>query len=233
MPCPYCRKEFPIPPEGMAGLPQNTFVGRMVEVTRISEPSDRSILCESCTKESSDDEAVAPSTATQYCIQCHRNICERCSQEHRQTKELEGHKVFPLGSPLTEDLLQEVAVQYCGLHGKEVKLYCCDCKQVICTLCADEAHGSHKVRDVEGAADEFRDGLARSMGQLKVCSKEASEKMQRIVKEQSDFHKGVEDTEQAVIQRANQLKDIVDQCTQFLLDELEEFRQRELNQVEN
>src|ERR1043165_1577562 len=90
--CPFCRQEFTIPPEGFKALPGNCFIEQLLEERNNSRSNDvRSVQCEIClgTAKSTGD----TSGVTMHCVECGKNICDTCSEGHRNIRLTRDHKI--------------------------------------------------------------------------------------------------------------------------------------------
>jgi len=104
VPCPMCRKEYQIPPDGLRGLQHHFIVQRLVDVRKASTEESSEVQCEECLKESGEDRDTV-TTATTYCVNCNQKLCERCCVSHIRTRG-GAHQVRPLRAELEQELIQ-------------------------------------------------------------------------------------------------------------------------------
>jgi len=157
VPCPMCRKEFQIPPEGLDGLQHHFFVQQLVDVRKASSEEFDEVPCEVCLEEN-DEHTGKISTATMYCIDCSQKLCEQCVRPHRRWKG-GAHLVKPLGAEVEQELIQ-LRASSCDKHQDEqVKLYCRDCDENICLMCSAVKHRSHNSVEIPEAAVSFRSNI--------------------------------------------------------------------------
>ena len=135
MPCPVCRHEFQIPKNGVAGLTTKTHV-------KEAEPS---ATCEVCSSEQSGI------PATNYCVDCHQKLCERCSLPHRKWKG-GPHDIRTLDTLSPE---HQRGGNYCDKHKERVKIYCLECQTSVCSMCCLESHKTHKFEQIDTMMEEF------------------------------------------------------------------------------
>ena len=134
------------------------------------------LTCESCHRETTPVEA--------FCRNCALFICQHCEEAHRTMRAFSDHVVVPL-----DDLRQNTAAHLpvkeeaqirCKEHGgEEMKLYCYDCKQLICRDCIVIDHKGHEYNFVNKAAVQCRASLKESVAPLR----ETKRKIGQVLKE--------------------------------------------------
>ena len=221
VPCPVCRRVLEIPKKGLDELPHNFFVQNLIEAREASTEQPHVVLCESCEKYGSENEGDIP-PATMYCVDCSQKLCEPCSKPHKAMKG-GAHQVTELGAELSVELIQQRG-SYCEQHaGKQLELYCFDCKTNICMKCFAVKHTQHKCREVETVAEDL----------VKSCKADA----QQVSKRTDEFHAAVTQTDQgksrlmrtvqnvktSVKERGETLKRTVDRQVDSLIGQLETF----------
>ena len=97
-PCPLCRTEFVIPPNGLEGLRPNLVLQNLIDAKRASAEKRKAKPCEVC---STDEQFVR---ATVFCMDCSQRLCERCSLPHKRWGG-GAHVLKPLGD---EQILKQV-----------------------------------------------------------------------------------------------------------------------------
>src|SRR5688572_10703505 len=112
MVCPICRNECIIPDGGFCNLPNNIFIGKMVEIGKLATAPANESMCDICPE---GEELVAK----MYCIDCEQILCERCSKSHKRTKFSQNHQVIELGSKLNVQNFN-LRNSYCDHHPKEL-----------------------------------------------------------------------------------------------------------------
>ena len=123
VPCPMCRKEFQISPDGLDGLQHHFFIQQLVDVRKASSEEFGEVPCKVCSEDSEADSNKIPK-ATMYCVDCNQKLCEQCSKPHRKMKG-GAHLVKPLGAENEmEPELIKLRASSCDKHKDEqVKLY--------------------------------------------------------------------------------------------------------------
>src|SRR5688572_29978364 len=72
MPCPFCRKEFLIPKDGVNGVQKNVFIENLLE----SKTTRLHIHCCQCKIKNKEKDIPK---ATESCLECKDNFCGSCS----------------------------------------------------------------------------------------------------------------------------------------------------------
>ena len=94
MACPICRSNFVIPNGGFCNLPNNFFIGKMVEIRKLASTTTSEALCATCPEE----ERVK---AKMFCFECEQNLCERCGITHKKIKLCQNHQVVEIGKQIS------------------------------------------------------------------------------------------------------------------------------------
>lgn len=155
MPCPICRKEFAIPAAGLAELPKNFFMDRLIDMMNVFIPA--SAQCEACVEDL--EAGMEIPAAVTYCVDCRQNICSECSRHHHRMKATKKHKLVQLGSDKSEAISLERAIgpSICDQHSNQsLEVYCADCKTISCAICFIETHNNHRGSQIDKVVDDFR-----------------------------------------------------------------------------
>jgi len=142
--CPLCRKEFIVPDNGVSDLPKNYFVASFLQMKELSSVESKTSPCEACGGEGSESEVQ--NVASVYCVECQMKLCQNCERAHKAIKATRSHKLITIGDKVNiETLYQSMPPTFCDQHDDEkLKLYCFDCKTVMCVMCYIELHNNHK-----------------------------------------------------------------------------------------
>ena len=156
--CPLCREEFEISEGGIAALPKNGFVDKLLEVKKLSSTlAQGEMVCDVCCDDKRKSVEKPMRKATVYCLDCHRNMCEKCCGHHQKFRLPGVHKLVELSSEVgEEELLLMFPENMCDKHSdKCLEIYCFDCKVAVCIMCYMKSHNSHKCSDIKEVADDL------------------------------------------------------------------------------
>jgi len=142
--CPICRTPFQYESiDQLANLATDSFLFNALNFhnslnNSISEYKNQQLLC-------SDEE----NEATSYCLDCQDYLCEICSKSHKTMKVSKNHQLISIEEMKNQTQINVISKSnsqvYCQIHQNEdIKLFCEDCKESICSLCISK-HPSHKV----------------------------------------------------------------------------------------
>ena len=158
-PCPECRTDTFLPQDDPDQLPTAFFVNRMKEVHAKLEKVEGKVeaKCEQC----------SGGVATAFCRQCAEFICDKCTEPHQRMKVFSGHKVSTL-EELKQGGASDIVVKStppptCKVHEEQAKIYCYDCKSLICRDCVVKDHKEHEYEFVKKAAPETKKKLTEQL----------------------------------------------------------------------
>ena len=235
VPCPLCRKEFTIPENGLGGMPRNFFVERIIRAQDMEHTSveAQSNPCNMCTYRATS-EAAKIDPATAYCLQCQEAFCEPCASGHQKQKLSRDHKLLKIGDKVKpEDLYAHYPPANCDKHVDEApKIYCNECRLVICTMCYVEDHSSHKCRDIQEIVVEFHQQMATDVSRVESGVDKCQQTLQNLTTEKKDFHKQVSKSEREIREKTKQLKQMIDRHEESLLAELKSIQQKRIKEIE-
>ena len=169
-------------------------------------------LCELC----------AGNKATAFCRQCAEFICDKCTEAHHRMKTFAGHKVATL-----EELKEggaKIAVKQapppkCKIHREQVKIYCYDCKHLICRDCVLDDHAGHKYEFVIKAAPAIKQKLAERLVPLKEVRVNLCDANKSVKSTKSDIESQGALAVDKIKQSFQQLHDLLEQRKQEMLEE--------------
>ena len=172
--CPTCRQSTLLPPAtGVSGLQSAFLIHHLFEIQdtlkKVKDP--QKVQCEKCT--------ITTRTATNFCRDCGEFICEKCTEMHREWKELSKHEVVSM-EQIQSNVKQLVPPRkvtlYCSLHeGMKLDLYCETCGELICLHCTIKKHKDHQYDLVGDTFERHKAEITASLEpvekQLGVVSK--------------------------------------------------------------
>jgi len=225
--CPLCRKGCCIPEEGLVGLPRNFFVEKMLRIRDLTSVKEQSTLCDICTYRA-DTGAAKINSATTYCLECQENLCNSCATAHRKQKMSRDHKLLQVGDKMkAQDLYSQYPPANCEKHASEtLKIYCNECRLVICMMCYIKDHNSHRCADVSEVVDEFQQQLTSDADSVVSGVGVCKQMLQALDGEQKRFNKQISTTDLEIREKAKQLKDLIEKHKQSLLKELKSIKDK-------
>ena len=116
-------------------------------------------------------EMCSGGVATAFCRQCAEFICEKCKESHERMKVFAGHKVSTLmelkeGGAKTIIAAKSAPPPICKVHEEQAKIYCYDCKTLVCRDCVVKVHRDHEYEFVKIAAPETKKKLMEHLTPL-------------------------------------------------------------------
>ena len=234
--CPLCRQDFTVPEGGLPKLPRNYFVEKVLEVKKLAARlSHDDVQCDLCGPEKDASGGKVDGKAFVFCTDCSRNMCEQCFNYHKMFKANATHKVIGLNEEHgTEDLLSKFPENHCDKHTEEsIKLYCFECKLVVCMMCYVEQHNSHKCSDVKNVAAELTKQLDGDISNLRQTDGECNKVMKKVESDEKKFTDNSAQAEQAICAEAEKLHNLVDRYKQVMLDELSQVKKNQYKKMES
>ena len=225
--CPNCRRTTALPLRGVSGLQSDFHANHLFEIqdTLAKLKESQKSQCEKCKK----------STATGFCQDCGKFVCDKCIEIHQMWEDIANHQIVTM-----QDLQANAAslvppkkkVLYCPQHEEKLlEIYCETCNTLICSNCTIRLHQGHQY-DV--ASDTFKrhkqeiaDQLQPVKYHLATVNKalHSFEARSREIQDQRDanqaeIHKQIDQLQQALEQRRTELIGQLDQLTQHKLKSL-------------
>src|SRR6218665_3938758 len=233
MACPLCSREFSIPTEGFSGLQRNLFVDKLMKMSRTVGPLSAGIQCDVCLEERISDTEIATPHADTYCEDCEQNLCEECCKQHSRFRGTKLHKVIDVGEHSKRKLYSDKPIQsLCILHGRvTLKIFCFDCKTVLCAVCFIEAHQTHKGTEGNTVAEDFRKQIKEMALELGQKESEVEEKCSKLNQNKSEFFQTLIHLEKEMMQHYEQIKETGEKQLKLILFKLENMRQTKLEEV--
>ena len=137
--CPTCRQSTLLPPAtSVSGLQAAFHIHHLIEIQdalkKVKDP--QKVQCEKCT--------ITARNASNFCRDCGEFICEKCTEMHREWKELSKHDVVSMEqiqSNVKQLVPPKKVTLYCSHHeGMKLDLYCETCGELICLHCTVNKH---------------------------------------------------------------------------------------------
>jgi len=235
MPCPLCRKEFTIPADGLSGIQKNFFMEKLVAARKLSAGEESGpILCDVCSSdEGRPSEATAQAKpATKHCFQCQQSYCDQCSLSHMKIKSTASHAMIEIGKELRKEEIVPRLPTTCETHrGEEIKLFCLECKLVICMVCFAKSHKTHSCSDIEEVSIDHRKQMKNDTDKISELMKKTEGVLPRFDIEQIDLANCLADIESEINMAADKQIDAVECERARLLSEAESIRVKRVKQL--
>ena len=234
--CPMCREDFEISEGGIAALPKNCFVDKLLEVKKLSTTlAQGELVCDVCCDDEEKLGEKLAKKATVYCVTCHQNMCEKCCKHHRKFRSPGVHKVVELSSEMgEEELLQMFPESMCDKHSdKCLEIYCLDCKVAVCTMCYINSHNSHKFSNIKEVAEDLSKPMLANAEDLTAKVTECKTVLKNIEENEDKLCTNVAETEKIICERAEKLKQLIEDHKLSLLEQLSVSKDKQLKQTKN
>ena len=162
--CPLCRTSIHVEGNNVDDLPTVFFINGLIEFYHVLKKAQNNhIACQNCSK----------GKAVSFCQTCPPNgmfVCTDCVTAHKKMKIFEGHDVIPISALKRGSLLHLPARKTprfsCATHGELKKLYCYQCKVLICRDCTLVDHSGHKYDFIKSVTTAFKEEIQTSVGPL-------------------------------------------------------------------
>ena len=160
--CPTCRQSTLLPPaSGVSGLQPAFHIHHLFEIQdalkKVKDP--QKVQCEKCTK--------STRTATDFCRDCGKFICEKCTEMHSEWEEFSKHEVVSMEqiqSNVKQLVPPKKVTLYCSLHeGMKLDLYCETCGELICLHCTVKKHKDHQYDLVGDTFEKHKADITTSL----------------------------------------------------------------------
>ena len=162
--CPTCR-QFTVLPDatGVSGLQPALHIHHLFEIRNVLKKvkDPQKVQCEKCTK--------TTRTATNFCLDCGKFICGKCTEVHSEWEEISKHEVISMEqiqSNVKQLVLPKKVTLYCPQHeGMKLDLYCETCGELICLHCTVNKHcrPEHKYDLVGDTFDRHKAEITASL----------------------------------------------------------------------
>ena len=221
--CPTCKHVFPVPGEGIKGLPKNFDMEKMKLVKeQLSVSALCRAYCDACSF--GDTDTSKKKQAIVNCIQCQGKLCRECDDVHETQKSMKLH--------LRQNIVsQSSQADLCETHGREIRMFCIECKDVICKMCVAASHRRHECVNISNIVDEFRHQMSADIKVASGVVDNCISTTNMISSDRQTFIEQIEKTEQAICNRAEELKRAIDCQKLNFVSELMVIKQERLKHV--
>src|SRR6218665_12551 len=167
------------------------------------------------------------------CFECKDNYCDSCVKVHQFQKLSRNHHLIKTGSETSSEMKLTIATIDCTEHPqKPLDYYCVDCKKIVCASCFVESHSSHKCQDVTKVDKGFRQAIQKKLLKVSTYADEMMSIKKKAEIRMAYFLEEMVDKEKEIHKRNQELKDMIDDHTQSLLNELSLMKSKHLKEME-
>jgi len=163
--CPICRTRFQSQSrDQLANLSTDSFLLNALNIhnslkNSIPEDDNQKLMC-------LDEE----NEATHYCLDCEAYFCGACTKVHKTVKSSKNHHVISIEKMKDQNQFKVISKSnsqfHCQIHqNEEIKLFCEDCQEPICSLCIDK-HRVHTVSSLLGIMENEKQSLTDLINQV-------------------------------------------------------------------
>ncbi|XP_062611062.1 uncharacterized protein LOC134272903 [Saccostrea cucullata] len=154
--------------------------------------------------------AICEDCSSFYCNDCHQSLCDQHRDAHLKEEENKQHEVV-----LYIDRRIRLPVEKCTIHPtRDLEIYCEFCKDPICSKCSTSNHSNHQASDLEIV---YNNKFQQCKGDLsKIGEEKLDSHKERTEKDEERFNL----TRSAMVQRAEEMKEIVDNVLSEMIIEL-------------
>ena len=227
-PCPECRTDTFLPQDDPDQLPTAFFVNRMKEVHAKLEKVEGKVeaKCEQC----------CGGVATAFCRHCMDFICADCVKCHKRLKPFAGHEVSSL-EDLKEGGARAIVAKLpppptCKVHEEQAKIYCYDCKSLICRDCVVKDHKEHEYEFVKKAAPETKKKLTEQLVPLNEIQVGVRNAVKNVEETKSEIAAMGGSMITSIKQSFQELRDILDKRERELLAETAAVVEQKTNRLD-
>ena len=194
-----------------------------------NERTNTQFPCDLCATGSEHDHAKF---AKWYCVACGQKLCGQCFDVHKKLRATRSHQVVDLGDRETKHLVTS-RPSFCDRHHDEqIRLYCFECKKVLCMVCHAVEHKIHKTGDVDEIAAELRKRLQKDNTRARDLHEKCRQEMEKIDREALILQEYVAGNEAAIATKTDDVVQLVRSHGNSLLKDLNDFKVKKINEAE-
>ena len=224
--CPECRTLTLLPQGDPDQLQTAFFVNRMKEVHAKLEKVQGNVeaKCEMC----------SGGVATAFCRHCMDFICAECVKSHQRLKVFAGHEISTLDE-LKEggarNIVKPPPPPMCKVHEEQAKIYCYDCKSLICRDCIVKDHKDHEYEFVKKVVPETKKTLREHLTPLNELQMGVQNAIKNIKGVKAEIIGMDESMIASIKQSFQELRDILDKREKELLAETAATVEKKMNNL--
>ena len=192
------------------------------------------VTCDICSLLRKENDEAMTSPTEKRCLDCQQNLCSQCAKMHLVTKGLELHRVVRIGEiPGTKDS-KNYPVKHCDQHkDKKIEIYCLDCRVAVCMACFITKHNGHKCSDIDEVADDLKKQIENDVTETEKSLQEVNNQSGKLEEILSLFIAKIRETEAEIVQRGEEIKQLVDKHVRDILRELKTKESSKMKELAN
>ncbi|XP_033097409.1 tripartite motif-containing protein 2-like isoform X2 [Anneissia japonica] len=228
--CPVCRKDYPLPANGVVGLPDNFFINNIIDFISLKkECEENSTACHGCER-----------TASNYCTVCLEFLCSDCGSAHRRLRLTRNHRVQSMDEYRSSQAMPAARIRilspdHCPDHPEyEIQFYCQTCERVICRKCCATLHPLpvHRQLSIESAAESRRSYMTSMIDKAQSKAQKASETLYGLRKIKENLDVSREKHINKIRQRKEFLTGVIERHEEKMMDEYNDFFNERSSEIE-
>ena len=230
--CPLCRADFTVPPGGPSDLPANSFINKLLELKKpfqCEEAPSVAPQCDYCTN--IEEKCAAPL----YCIECGKNLCERCRKVHDGFESSRSHDVVSQEKkPNPEDLRRREVIHCIDHPAQLISIVCVQCNEPICYECYAKIHMTHgDFSDLGNSAEKLRQDFTGYIERTIAKVQEARAALLTLNDNEVKFERKLEELCDSVKAESDRLHAMFERSKEKLLEEIRMHKVWQLNGVKS
>ena len=214
--CPTCRKMATLPPNGVPGFPSAFVINSFLEIQellkKVNVGEGQQICCGNC----------QVTDATRYCKECATVYCEECLVLHNKLKVNISHHITDVKDIASNvySMKQEV-IMNCTDHNKPFEIFCETCQDLVCRDCIVRRHRDHDYDIVTDVFPKHRQEIKHTLEVVKQKITATNDVLKALMKREKEITDRGDDEMRKIHLYAQQIIESVQQCEQFLVQQVD------------
>ena len=196
-------------------------------------------------KESTQCEECSSFPAVNFCHDCSKFICNKCSEAHKHVHSLSSHKIVSmnsLGSIISKSMPEKLQHRdlKCNTHTNEsLKVFCHDCHKLVCRDCTLIDHKNHRYAFVVDAAPlckaemkEKAESVKKISNDLKAAVKSLEDSKKKLFDHKTATTRAIDDAMDAEVAQVNQKRrELKAKASEMVSEAVEKVSEQEKSAV--
>ena len=184
-------------------------------------------MCEKCVK--------TARTATNFCRDCGKFICDICSTAHSEWEEFSKHEVVSVEqvqSNVKQLVPPKKVTLYCP-HHKDMKLdlYCETCDELICLHCTVKKHKDHQNDLVSDTYEKHKSEITTALEPVDSQLGMVNHALEQVDTQSKEVHNDQITSKEAVEEQIRELHEVLDVRKADLISQIENHTQMKLKNL--